>query len=89
MDGEAPVRQRILIEDRTQVSIDGVRAVRAFDGQVLMLETAGGEVTVEGEELRLEDLDKSSGELVICGRILGVFYERPRPQRRGPRAWFS
>ena len=59
---------------RREMKIEGVREVDRFDETEVVLRTAGGEMTVEGSELKIGVLDTQKGLVTLSGRIDGVFY---------------
>ena len=75
--------QEIVIRSRKEIQIDGVNSVRAFDENGVILDTRGGKVVVEGGELKIENLDKSTGKILVVGRIDGVFYPNFKEKKKG------
>lgn len=72
----------IIIEGRKKMSVSGVTDVDRFDENTVILYTGMGELTVKGEELHVNDLSVTSGEMNIEGRINSVSYsedERSSP----------
>ncbi len=59
---------------RKEMSIQGVREVESFDENSVILHTLGGEMTVEGSDLRIGVLDTDRGVVTLSGKIDGVFY---------------
>jgi hypothetical protein len=54
-----------------------------FDSDYVLLESSLGRITVEGDELAIESLLKDSGEVLIIGRISGLFYSQDGSGRKG------
>jgi len=67
---------------RKEMRISGVQEVQSFDEQSVSLSTAGGEMTVEGSELRIGVLDTEQGVVTLSGRIDGVFYSGERVEEK-------
>lgn len=67
-------KQELVIRNKSFVEIDGVNNIRSFDEESVLLESSAGKIAVEGEDLRIESLEKLTGRILICGRIRGVFY---------------
>ena len=75
MNGQTERQQHgFQVKLRKEMSISGVRDVESFDEAVVVLRTAGGDMTVEGKELRIGVLDTDRGVVTLSGRIDGVFY---------------
>lgn len=64
----------ILIKERKDVSVDGVENVIGFDEFYVSLSTVAGKIVIEGQGLKIESLCKDTGEILISGKISGVFY---------------
>ena len=66
--------QTVLLKDRARLDVDGVSDVVSFDEAVVILRTALGGMTVEGDGLHITRLDLEKGLLSLEGRIGGIFY---------------
>lgn len=62
------------LEDRRQLRIGGVKEVISFDDGGAVVLTENGELSVEGEGIRISNLDKDSGEIEITGKINAMIY---------------
>ena len=62
------------LEDRRQLRIGGVKEVISFDDGGAVVLTENGELSVEGEGIRISNLDKDSGEIEITGKIDAMIY---------------
>ena len=71
----------LCLKDRHSLSITGVTNILGFDPDCVILETSLGRLTVEGEELKIESLDKSTGEITVRGRISGLYYSEEKPKK--------
>ncbi len=67
-------KQRLLIEDRKKLSVDGVESVVSFDNECIELNTNLGGITVGGEELSIAALNLDQGRVEIAGEIVSVAY---------------
>ena len=81
-------KQEIIIRNRSFVEIDGINNIRSFDDESVLLESSAGKIIVEGEELRIESLEKINGKILICGKIKGVFYPDFKELKR-PKGFFK
>lgn len=65
------------------MSITGVSEVLSFDESAVHLQTVCGELTVEGEGLRIGTLDTERGLVALEGASIdGLFYLRPEGEER-------
>ena len=67
----------IVIKERKHIDICGVREVVSFDEVSVLMVTTGGEMTVEGSDLKIGALDTDRGLVSIDGKINAVIYEDP------------
>ena len=86
---EKPVEQQkkhtLCLNCRIGAEISGVCEVESFDSESVILQTDCGELTVEGEGLRVGVLNTESGRVEISGRVNGLYYSDKPQQRRGLR----
>ena len=70
-------------EGRAGIEITGVKDVVSFDENGVVLETVCGSMAVEGEALRVTELELTVGRVSVEGRIVGVYYfdSTPKPQK--------
>ena len=64
----------ITVLGRKELKISGVLDVDSFDEFGAVMRTHMGELTVEGEGLKMEILDTEQGIVTLCGKINGLFY---------------
>lgn len=65
---------RIHMNARKSAEITGVRDVRSFDEQEIVLETELGVLMIRGAELHVGRLTLEKGEVDITGRIDSLIY---------------
>ena len=75
-------QQRIIVTDRKQVDIEGVECITLLDNRQIAMDTRRGAIVIEGNDLRLENLEKTKGVLRVLGDILGVFYVEKRKKNK-------
>ncbi len=69
---------------RKQMTIEGVKDVIGFDESTVQLLTGGGDMTIEGSDLRIKVLDVERGIVSLEGKIDSVFYsETTSDEKRG------
>lgn len=64
----------VVVTDRKRLTAGGVQFVDSFDEYSLTLTTSMGQMTVEGQSLKIEDFSNESGTVRICGEISGYYY---------------
>ena len=75
---ERQEKNDIVIRSRKRIDITGVKEVLSFDDSSVSMITRCGEMTVEGEALKIETLDTDKGIVAVDGRIDAViYYDRP------------
>ena len=72
----------LALEERHRLCVSGVSEVLSFDEEQVVMETALGQLTVEGEGLHVEKLSLDVGELTLEGNIQSLCYSR-ETKRRG------
>ena len=64
----------ITINDRMSISLTGVLSVDSFDEFSVILRVPCGKLTVEGENLKIGELDLEKGLVSAGGKINAVYY---------------
>ena len=81
MANELPTN--IIIRERREALISGVSDVLSFDDLQIEAETTAGRLALQGAELKILGLDRSTGELRVEGRVDRVFFPAPKNKRPG------
>ena len=84
MEGENELGKelKIILENRSRLSVSGVEEVSGFDESTVQMQTELGALTVHGSNLRVETLSVDSGDLLVVGDISDLSYADV-PVRRG------
>jgi sporulation protein YabP len=69
------VKHDVAIKGRRHIDITGVREVISFDETAVVMSTDGGEMTLEGNDLRIGVLDTERGIVSVEGKINALFYD--------------
>lgn len=70
--------------DRARLNMTGVTDVFAFDEKVIELETTGGFLDIEGDDLHIVKMNLDSGELIVEGHVAALVYqEQNTPNKKG------
>ena len=72
--------QRLVLQDRTLLTVTEVSEVAAFDEDSVLLHTRLGALEVRGEGLQLKALSPEDGQLTVEGHICSLAYiDQPAP----------
>ncbi|MFI3141113.1 MAG: sporulation protein YabP [Clostridia bacterium] len=71
------------LEDRSKLSVSGVKDVDSFDEQVIIAYTDCGQLTISGSKLHIESLSIEVGELYVVGKISSLVYLDQSPKSQG------
>ncbi len=69
----------LILKERSQLSMTGVSEVVSFDENMVVLHTALGALTIQGQQLQLKQLSTDGGQIAVDGKISALIYEDPRP----------
>lgn len=74
---------RLSLEKRAHMDIGGVCEVLSFDDTSVLLKTDCGEMSVEGEGLKIGVLDTDKGVVALDGKIDAIYYLSVAETKRG------
>ena len=66
---------RMTLDDRRNLWMNGVEEVESFDEGEVAVQTCQGLLLVRGSSLKVDKLEKTSGELNISGQVTSLEYE--------------
>ena len=81
VSGEAKAHE-VIMTDRRELMLNGVRDVISFDEGLVELITEMGLMTVEGEEIHISLLDTENGRLTLTGKMSGIYYTDKAPRKK-------
>lgn len=64
----------ISIRGRGHMEICGVISVTSFDEESVCIETVMGDMVIEGDSLKVSNLDTDRGTVMLDGKINGLYY---------------
>ncbi|WP_160690152.1 sporulation protein YabP [Clostridium sp. C2-6-12] len=67
-------RSNLTLESRKKLILSGVMEVLSFDEQKIDMTTKLGNLTIKGEELKMNKLDVQNGDVIIVGSIAAMIY---------------
>lgn len=73
----------ITMSDRSRMSVSGVSGVDCFNGEMVVLDTAAGMLTVSGEGLNISNLNLQDGRVQVSGTIRALEYSDSARLRGG------
>ena len=75
---EITLPHKLVLNERSQLTMSGVSEVVSFDDSSVVLRTALGMLTVQGKDLQLKNLSLEGGNVAVDGHIAALHYEEPR-----------
>lgn len=75
-DFRADMPHSLSLDERHRLTVTGVSEVLSFDEAEVIMDTALGLLTVEGEGLHVEKLSLDIGELSLEGSVQSLCYSR-------------
>lgn len=77
------ISNNIILEDRSKLSVSGVKDVDSFDEETIIAYTDFGELTISGTKLHIESLSIEVGQLNVVGKIGSLVYLDQAPKSSG------
>ena len=65
------------MQNRSKLSLTGVVDVNGFDESLIVLATGLGPLAIRGEQLHIDRIDLTAGELEVRGKVRELSYEEP------------
>ena len=78
---------KLTLNERKSLTMTGVTEVLRFDETAVVLRTAMGLLTVQGQDLKLKTLSLEGGQVAVDGQIFALVYEEPREDSLWQRLW--
>ena len=78
---------KLTLNERKSLTMTGVTEVLRFEETAVVLETALGLLTVQGQDLKLKTLSLEGGQVAVDGQIFALVYEEPREDSLWQRLW--
>ncbi|MDO4732806.1 MAG: sporulation protein YabP [Bacillota bacterium] len=73
--------QKLILDDRKQLSISGINNVDSFGEQQIILSSVFGGMDILGSGLKISGLDLTAGSILITGEIESISYCRSREEK--------
>ena len=71
---DAVITQGVILNERSNLTISGVKKIDSFDNEEFLMETSMGYLIVKGEGLEIVKLDTYQGNVNIKGKINAISY---------------
>ena len=78
---------KLTLNERKNLTMSGVAEVVSFGESAVVLRTALGTLTVQGQDLKLKTLSLEGGQMAVDGHISALIYEEPREGGLWQRLW--
>ncbi len=69
---------RLTLDERQKLAVTGVEEVVSFHEEEIVVRTVKGLLVVRGSGLKVDKLEKASGELTVAGLVSDLGYEEDR-----------
>lgn len=73
----------VIMNSRSKLSLSGVGEIISFEEDNVELETSGGELTIRGENLKMEGFNSEVGDLDLSGKIYALVYVNSKSEHKG------
>lgn len=70
---------KLILENRKRLNMTNVSSVDSYSEQVLKLSVRDSKVIINGEKLKIEAYNKSSGTLIVDGTINEIRFNVNKP----------
>lgn len=77
------ISHRLILDNRKEATVTGVKDVISFDEKEILLSTADGRLQIKGSQLHVKGLDLKKGEATLAGHVDSLVYlskESPRKE---------
>lgn len=75
--------QKLVLENRENLSVSGVKDVESFSETVVNLDTSMGRLVLKGENLKINKLNVDTGDLSLIGKINAMEFTKPAKRAKG------
>lgn len=78
---EKNIIHNVVIEQCKDINMTGVKEVKAFDEDTVVLDTSKGTLTIKGEALLINSFSAITGDLLMQGNIWALVYSGERTDK--------
>lgn len=76
------IKHDVIIKSRKHLEMSGVSDVTSYDEHEIIVEINGSGASIDGDELKIERFNAQSGELIVNGKINGIYYYTKEAQKK-------
>ena len=83
MNNVSTSEQNVTLTGRARIELSGVSDVESFTDTSVIAETTLGNISIDGEDLKIESFSADIGRLVVNGKFDGFCYFGKESKKRG------
>ena len=81
MEEKNNIIHNVVIQQCKDINMTGVKEVKAFDEETVVLDTSKGTLTIKGETLIINSFSAVTGDLLMQGNIWALVYSGDRTDK--------
>ena len=81
MEEKNNIIHNVVIQQCKDINMTGVKEVKAFDEETVVLDTSKGTLTIKGENLIINSFSAVTGDLLMQGNIWALAYSGDRTDK--------
>ena len=81
MEEKNNIIHNVVIQQCKDINMTGVKEVKAFDEETVVLDTSKGTLTIKGEALLINSFSAVTGDLLMQGNIWALVYSGDRTDK--------
>ena len=78
------ISHKLILDNRKEASVTGVKDVISFDEKEILLQTADGKLQIRGSGLHVKGLNLEKGEAALAGHDSLVYLSKDSPRKEEP-----
>ena len=79
------ISHKLILDNRKEASVTGVKDVISFDEKEILLQTADGKLQIRGSGLHVKGLNLEKGEAALAGHVdYRVYLSKDSPRKEEP-----
>ena len=79
------ISHRLMLDNRKEALVTGVKDVMSFDEKEILLQTADGRLQIRGSQLHVKGLNLEKGEAALAGHVDSLVYlSKDSPKKEEP-----
>ena len=79
------ISHKLILDNRKEASVTGVKDVISFDEKEILLQTADGKLQIRGSGLHVKGLNLEKGEAALAGLVDSLVYlSKDSPRKEEP-----